>query len=829
MPEEKDRKKPTRAERPAEKEYSSSITNDLDPYKSSDDEKVSPTSKKNDETWRMFKKRLEISIQKRRNVLENGLVSEFTRGIMRVECDAERTFQVISHPEHLRHIDEAYLGTVPIKQYDDNHGVRHTMYRISQKTDREYFAFEVKRRLKDEGGRERYVLAMRTIGGILVAEGSSAYDEKLPFKMPAPDEENGVAAKVATPAISIDAESKDDESVKENIKGLANPSALSSDAIPVVSSILNPDLTSDAITFPASETTGNVHIFGYLIESIPGESACTVTVISQFDPRLQRLEVNWNMCRLIKVFIEELTAALDQDPSKSVPKKSTTIQEQFQSMGKLKTYLSSTKTYLTKNARMQSWFGSMVGTSGSPDSAQLNSLGVPSFHGEGTIVSSEEEYNIIKSEDTEEEDDDLNGDFLSEGVNTNDQKEASNGANLTSNQLSESHIRNRSPNIESARLPERTREPSVENAGHIFVVPLLETARFFDNQLPTARALVARQTYHVDVDFDPSIDGQLMELVWDFSAGDKQAVPFGIVFRHLGDQVKISSAAGLLPETSAGNRVLITLNSFFSFSSPTKGNLNISSFPIGTFTFIFDNSFQKKLLRTITYRVGLRKIHFGEPFNYAQNFISEAVVRQRGTFKSFFLVDEALTAISKSFLKWEFSTGGYDVVFGVLFQSLDNTYKGESRPYEHHALLGKEEVGELDGDRLDLLEAHQDVAATQVPPIPATIPENTSKFKIPLNPASPANSMLRSSSGNFLSNFASSGAPPILHSTLSPASSTRAIPVVPLMKLNSQKGTLSGSIPVSRPGLYAVVFDNSWSLLTSKHIAMKIGLVSGSS
>lgn len=48
-----------------------------------------------------------------------------------------------------------------------------------------------------------------------------------------------------------------------------------------------------------------VHLFGYYIEPT-GSDSCYVTIISQYGPTAQRLNVSWQRCQKIKNFVEEL-------------------------------------------------------------------------------------------------------------------------------------------------------------------------------------------------------------------------------------------------------------------------------------------------------------------------------------------------------------------------------------------------------------------------------------------------------------------------------------------------------------------------------------------
>jgi hypothetical protein len=90
-------------------------------------------------------------------------------------------------------------------------------------------------------------------------------------------------------------------------------------------SVTEIDLTSTTITEPVVTTVefneqkspdeegtldGKVYLFGYNI-SVVDDNSCIVTVISQFSSEFQKLDVDINFCRKLKLFIEELTEFTD--------------------------------------------------------------------------------------------------------------------------------------------------------------------------------------------------------------------------------------------------------------------------------------------------------------------------------------------------------------------------------------------------------------------------------------------------------------------------------------------------------------------------------------
>ena len=58
-----------------------------------------------DPAWKVIKNKAGVNIQKRR--YSNG--PEISRAFIRIQCDAERVYSILSSPAHLAHLDEAFL------------------------------------------------------------------------------------------------------------------------------------------------------------------------------------------------------------------------------------------------------------------------------------------------------------------------------------------------------------------------------------------------------------------------------------------------------------------------------------------------------------------------------------------------------------------------------------------------------------------------------------------------------------------------------------------------------------------------------------------------
>lgn len=151
----------------------------------------------------------------------------------------------------------------------------------------------------------------------------------------------------------------------------------------VPTTLLPPSSLLSVASRPAATANSKAYVYGYLVEPIPEspKKACKVTILSQFSPDLNRLELNYNNCRKIKMFIEELhelssTVVKDDDSTiefmdensfvrKNRPASATGEYDdgngQQKAADKLKFYLSSTATYLKKS----NWLGGGGGVAGS--------------------------------------------------------------------------------------------------------------------------------------------------------------------------------------------------------------------------------------------------------------------------------------------------------------------------------------------------------------------------------------------------------------------------------------------------------------------------------
>ncbi|KAJ3219422.1 PDZ domain-containing protein 8 [Dinochytrium kinnereticum] len=356
--------------------------------------------------WKTAKNRGGVCVQKSK-VAYGGRSGDISRAFISINCDAERVFahskeilslfKVLSNPEHFRHIEDTYTDSFVVKGLDDTRSVRHMSFSLSRSSKKDLNLFEVKKKIikAADGGEgetkpvcEAYIVTMRSIGSL--NETLSALD----LSLKGPDDgitqnTSGLSedAKTAQPhpisreRVATESTSKPD--VKKGSDNVAAEDLLQE--IPASDSSVpeKPPNEADSARF------STVYLYGYLIEACPEDSSSTiVTVISQMAPELSKLEANFNACRKIKLFIEELVSltyggAANQSGNElrrrrifssgtglSATSTESTGEKRIE---KIRNLVSSTTSYLMKSKRVANWLGSgtLNGNERNPETSSI--------------------------------------------------------------------------------------------------------------------------------------------------------------------------------------------------------------------------------------------------------------------------------------------------------------------------------------------------------------------------------------------------------------------------------------------------------------------------
>ncbi|KAJ3280587.1 hypothetical protein HK104_000570, partial [Borealophlyctis nickersoniae] len=129
--------------------------------------------------WKTVRNRGGVVVEKKRMMVA-GQVAEIVRGVVTIQCDAERVFAVLSNPEHNRQIEESYTGSNVVHHFDENRCVRQGFYQFNRQMVKEYTVYEVRKRMQEipvaaieatdrgkdvpVGSLEPYIVVFRSVG-----------------------------------------------------------------------------------------------------------------------------------------------------------------------------------------------------------------------------------------------------------------------------------------------------------------------------------------------------------------------------------------------------------------------------------------------------------------------------------------------------------------------------------------------------------------------------------------------------------------------------------------------------------------------------------------
>ncbi|KAJ3017423.1 PDZ domain-containing protein 8 [Thoreauomyces humboldtii] len=299
------------------------LASDAEPASDPNSSEASGVSPAVATAWKTVRNRNNIHVEKKR-VLIDANVAELTRASITMHCDTERVFSVLSNPEHNRHVEDAYLGSEILHQFDDAHGVRKTKYKFGRHGTREFTAFLTKKKIstltlvagstgKDSDSSSiassgstnakpaEYVVVFRSISNFHDAPDIPPHPLRRPpseatMDKLGPTDSVEDASTHSAPALSTETKVPSIEIHETQSEG-----------VPISTSASMP---VPAVAVAEPDTGSKVFVYGYLIspdESSPSDT-CHVTVLSQMSAELSRLEVSYDACRKLKTFIEELAS-----------------------------------------------------------------------------------------------------------------------------------------------------------------------------------------------------------------------------------------------------------------------------------------------------------------------------------------------------------------------------------------------------------------------------------------------------------------------------------------------------------------------------------------
>ncbi|KAJ3012009.1 UNVERIFIED_CONTAM: PDZ domain-containing protein 8 [Siphonaria sp. JEL0065] len=267
-----------------------------------------------------------------------------------------------------------------------------------------------------------------------------------------------------------------------------------------------------------------------------------------------------------------------------------------------------------------------------------------------------------------------------------------------------------------------------------------------DPSLFVAKRVLGKDIVKEEVVFRREEFRDAAELSWEFVLKPDQSIVFGVTFRpfNSGDSSG-RDLSYLFPGSISeyGTRQVIPLASVTTSLIPTcRGNLCLSSFGSGTFVFSWDNTNgSKKQEKEFSFRSLVRAFEVPRPspslmsslvrgefgfdrFGRGQHntgMVGEVTINRKSLYRVCLPYDQSLESFNNegeaetcTYLAWDFSTNGLDVLFGVYYYAAVETGGGYQAPPQappSHPLVqksspGMDEVfGAVGGELIDLDES----------------------------------------------------------------------------------------------------------------------------
>ncbi|KAI8916866.1 hypothetical protein BC831DRAFT_486021 [Entophlyctis helioformis] len=412
----------------------------------------------------------------------------------------------------------------------------------------------------------------------------------------------------------------------------------------------------------------DVYVFGYHIAPAPEdpENASRVTIVSHFSYDLRRLEVDYNTCRRLKQFIEELdqfTRGMNDAASISSgggmgsgePSSEMRRRRRLFSFGsggagsgsqagagdgatasdgrrieKLRNYLGSTASYLMKGGKAlnATWLSGRVGPAGSAGGSYQPS---PGRHAGGKAGNSGPASESDTDGDAYADRDDGDGgtdantlraadgaaDALDRGVAGSDEtRQMLFGSSSAAGAPALPHRRKRqSADVSATAATERHSGQSTVTAtgerGSVdfaVIAPrrsLIMEMTEFDREPYIERMITSKDAVRVEIPFHRPAYGPGVVLEWEFMTRSEFHPRFSI--QYTPDAMRHTAMAKLLPmsPSSLSSRLLFPATPLQSYTSPAYGSTSVSSLDSGVFVITWDagsSSQAKKMARSFAYK-----------------------------------------------------------------------------------------------------------------------------------------------------------------------------------------------------------------------------------
>ncbi|KAJ3270971.1 hypothetical protein HDV01_007301 [Terramyces sp. JEL0728] len=316
--------------------------------------------------WKSAKAKQGVVIQKKIvNGVDEKTKSEIHRGTFTVACDSVRVCQILSNPVHFEHVHDNFQDSKI--QYSDGSRFIHSCSFHQGKVTKLFQVFQTKIVSEIDDEDENFVppaqyIVMRSVAGYKTHSTMNLNDKK---------DGDSIDTNSNVTDLSGDKSEVDDESEysglrlrkvnadtpKQSIDRPESPISINSSL--QLGATVQP-LLPRMRSFGPVEQEGIAYIFGYQVVPNENDTSCSITVVSQFSNELKSLEVDFQFCRKLKSFIEELTQHTDHmnevGSSEALSLGGEYIKRKSEGEGTMKAkianYIGNTATYLLKGRKL---------------------------------------------------------------------------------------------------------------------------------------------------------------------------------------------------------------------------------------------------------------------------------------------------------------------------------------------------------------------------------------------------------------------------------------------------------------------------------------------
>ncbi|KAJ3068099.1 PDZ domain-containing protein 8, partial [Podochytrium sp. JEL0797] len=624
--------------------------------------------------WRTVKTSTGVVIRKGVKKVEGGS-AEFVLASVSINCDAERVFVMLSNPEHLRHVEPTYVDSVVVKQFDESCSIRQSTFKLGKPFPKTYTVFEVQKRIPAElrdpdpsadpnspPPLDSFLIVRRSIGGYKDVESSTSIldltsDPYPPEHFTPPSQTTHTIPRSRSP--SPTKPRNQDPTFSSNPPSPAKPpipeplldTLIPSTALPAP--LLPPTRQS---SLPPNTPVSTVYLQGYIVEhsTTHPTTQCTVTLLSQLSPDLQRLETNVSSCKKLKSFVEEYVLHVDGSGGGGDGKRNTPVLVDVMATKgqEIKNFLSATATTYLKGRKVKGWSGGAGGSVMGGGGSRLGeeSGGRPAGGGESGDEEELSEYEDSTTEFVNVRARGMGGyDAVEQGtVLSRATSDAGTVGSGTSSHVAQSMKQGvdlvasmaktmkrpsmgfltRAAVVAAGGMSSQVEEEDSDSgsvvgrrskSGSLAPMEPFSIGKPCDLVPFVNKSVIGRDIVKEEVVFRREVYPAAVELAWEFVLDPNQSIVFGLAFKPDAEtSTSPHNMALLFPESVSeyGTRQLIPHSAITTGLVPTcRGTLCVSSFGSGTFSFVWDNmNGNKKQEKEFQFRFTFRLFEVPRPF-----------------------------------------------------------------------------------------------------------------------------------------------------------------------------------------------------------------------